>query len=147
MHSYAGTAAPEQSKRQRLAIGLLLIAVGAGTTALIVLQPQQLLVPAWVAYAATSTFPFAGAALVAGALGATRLVPWLGMPLVAGLLVATLWVTFGPGPRKCSVYVGNVGGDASDWFCRAGFGIGSIIGLAVLALLIRRAVALQRDPV
>lgn len=122
MRSDAGTAAPEPS--------------------------QQLLVPAWVAYAAVSTFPLAGAALIAGTLGAARLVAWLGMLLVAGLLVASLWVTLGPGPRNCSIgYLGNVGGQASDWFCRAGFGIGSIIGLAVLALLIRRAVALQRHSV
>jgi len=134
----------KQSKRQRLVIGLLLIAVGVGTLALIFLQPQQLRVPAWVAYAAVATFPLAGAALIAGALGAARLVPWLGMLLIAGLLVPGLWAAFGPGPQKCSVYVGAIGGEASDWVCRTGFGIGSIIGLAVLALLIRHAVV-SRD--
>jgi hypothetical protein len=141
MRSYADTAAPKQYKRQALVIGLLLIAMGLGTAALIYLQPQQLRVPAWVAYAAVATFPLAGTALIAGALGAPRLVPWLGMFLVAGLLVPSLWVTFGPGQQKCSIYVGNIGAEASDWLCRAGFGIGSIIGLAVFVLLIRHAVA------
>lgn len=116
MHSDAGTTAPEQSRGRRLLVGLLLIVVGSGTIALILLQPQQLRVPAWVAYAAASTFPLAGVALIVGALG-------------------------GPGPQKCSVHIGNVGAEASDWVCRAGFGIGSAIGLAVLVLLIRHGVA------
>jgi|KBSMisStandDraft_5_1062788.scaffolds.fasta_scaffold03601_10 hypothetical protein len=141
MHSDAGTTGLEPSKGRRLAVGLFLIAVGAGTIALIFLQPQQLRVPAWVAYAAASTFPLAGVVLIAGALGATRLVRWLGTLLVAGLLVPGLWTTFGPGPRDCSVYFGNIGAEASDWICRAGFGIGSIIGLAALVLLIRHAIA------
>lgn len=141
MHSDAGTTAPEQSRGRRLLVGLLLIVVGSGTIALILLQPQQLRVPAWVAYAAASTFPLAGVALIVGALGATRAVPWLGTLMVAGLLVPGLWVTFGPGPQKCSVHIGNVGAEASDWVCRAGFGIGSAIGLVVLVLLIRHGVA------
>src|SRR5262249_34412182 len=114
---------PEQSKRQRLVFGLFLIAIGLATTALIFLQPQQLRVPAWVAYAAASTFPLSGVAVIAGALGATRLVSWLGVLVVAGLLVPGLWATFGPGPQKCSVYVVGIGAEASDWVCRAGFGI------------------------
>ena len=62
MRSHADTAAPEQSKRHALVIGLLLIAMGLGTAALIFLQPQQLRVPAWAAYAAVATFPLAGVA-------------------------------------------------------------------------------------
>jgi hypothetical protein len=141
MHSDAGIAALEPSKGRRLAIGLFLIAIGFGTIALIFLQPQQLRVPAWVAYVAAATFPLAGVALIAGALGASRLVPWLGILLVAGLLVPGLWATFGSEPQECSIYVGNIGAEASDWVCRTGFGVGSVIGLAVLVLLIRHAVA------
>lgn len=130
----------ELSKRQRLVTGLFLNAIGVATAAVIFLQPQHLRVPAWVAYAAVSTFPLAGLALIAGALGATRLVPWLGIFVVIGLLVPGLWVTFGPAPRECSISIGNIGGVASDWVCRAGFGIGTILGLVVLVLLIRQAV-------
>jgi len=143
MQSDAGTAAPEQSKRQSLVGGLFLIAMGLATNAVIFLQPEQLRVPAWVAYAAASTFPLAGIALIAGVLGASRLVPWLGVLVVAGLLVPGLWVTFGPGPQKCSVYVAGIGGEASDWLCRAGFGIGSIIGSALLVLFIRHALGVR----
>jgi len=144
MHSDAGTAVPERSKRQHLVLGLLLIAMGLGTAALIFLQPQQLRVPAWVAYAAVSTFPLAGVALIAGAFGATRLLPWLGVLVVTGLLVPGLWATFGAGPQKCSVYVGDIGVAASDWVCRAGFGLGSAITLAILVLWIRHANAQRR---
>ena len=127
--------------RQRLGLGLLLIAVGLGTSAVIFLQPQQLRVPAWVAYAATSTFSLAGVALLAGALGARRLVPWLGVLIVVGLLVPGLWATFAPGVQTCAFSFGNTGGQASDWVCRAGFGIGSLLGLVLLILLVRHAVS------
>jgi hypothetical protein len=129
------------SKRQRFVIGVLLLAIGLGISLVIFLQPQQLRVPAWVAYAAASTFPLSGLALVAGVLGASRLVIWLGILVVAGLLVPSLWVTLGPGLQKCSVSLGNIGAHASDWVCRAGFGIGSVLGLAVLVLFIRHAVS------
>jgi hypothetical protein len=42
---------------------------------------------------------------------------------------------------KCSGSIGNIGGHASDWVCRAGFGIGSLLGLVILVLLIRHAVS------
>jgi len=131
----------EPSKRQRLVIGLLLIAMGVATAAVIFLQPQQLRVPAWVAYAAVSTFPFGGVALIAGALGAKRLVSWLGIFVVVGLLVPFLWVTFGPGPQEWSVSIGNIGGEASNWVCRIGFGLGSILGLVILVFVIRDAIS------
>src|SRR5262249_46601172 len=98
----------EPSERQRLVFGLFLIAIGVGTTAVIFLRPEQLRVPAWVAYAAVATFPLSGIALIAGALGANRLVPWLGILVLVGLLVPGLWVTFGPGLQKCSISLGNI---------------------------------------
>jgi len=122
-------------------MGWLLIAVGVATVALIFLQPQQLRVPAWVAYAAASIFSFAGLALVAGALGAEWLVSWLGILVVIALLVPSLWVTLGPGEQNCSVSLGGVRGEGSDWICRAGFGVGSLLGLVVLFLLIRQIVS------
>ncbi len=65
----------EPNKKQAIAIGIVAIVLGAGTAAAIYLHPQALYAPAWVANAAVATFPLAGAALIAGALGARRLVP------------------------------------------------------------------------
>ena len=116
-----------RANKRALAIGLLAIALGVAAAAAIYLRPQALRAPAWVGYAAVATFPLAGAALIAGALGAQRLVPWLGV-----------LITLGPGAHDCSFSLGFLGGAASDLACRAGFGLGSLICLFFLALLIRR---------
>jgi hypothetical protein len=65
----------EPTRKQAIAIGCAAIALGAGSAAAIYLHPEGLRAPAWVAYAAVSTFVLAGAALLAGAFGARRLVP------------------------------------------------------------------------
>jgi len=130
---------PEQSKQSQLGIGLLLIAVGLSCAAMMYVHPEALRVPAWVAYAAVSSFPLCGAALLAQAFGSKRLVTLLGVGVVAGLLVPFLWITFGPGPMDCSVSIIGIAGQASDWLCRAGFGLASLLGLVVLALIVRAA--------
>jgi hypothetical protein len=129
----------ELSNRQRLSIGALLIVLGLGVSLAIYLHPQQLRAPAWVAYAAASSFVLGGAALIAGALGAAKLVTWLGVLIVLAMLVPFLWVAFGPGPQECGFSLGFISGAGSDWVCRAGFGIGALLGLAVLALILRQA--------
>jgi hypothetical protein len=63
------------------------------------------------------------------------------MLLVMGLLVPSLWITLGPGEHSCSVSLGGFRGEGADSLCRAGFGIGSALGLLVLALLIRSVFA------
>ena len=112
--------------------------MGAGSAAGIYFHPQSLRAPAWVAYAAVSTFVFAGGALLAGAFGAKRVVPWLGALITLGLLVPGLWVAFGPGGRDCSFSLGFLSGSASELVCRAGFGLGALLCLAFLVLLITR---------
>jgi hypothetical protein len=122
-----------------MAIGCVAIALGAGSAAAIYLHPQALRAPAWVAYAAVSTFVLAGAAFIAGVLGAKRLVPWLGVLITLGLLTPSLWVALGPGGRDCSFSLGFLSGAASELACRAGFGLGSLLCLVFLGLLISRA--------
>ena len=129
----------ELSNRQRLTIGALLIVLGLSVSLAIYLHPQQLRVPAWVAYAATVSFVLGGAALIAGALGAIKLVHWLGVLIVSAMLVPFLWIALGPGPMDCGFSLGFVSGAASDWVCRAGFGTGALLGLVVLGLIIHQA--------
>ena len=128
----------EPTPKQAWAIGLVMIAFGLGVAAAIHWQPQQLKAPAWVAYAAVSTFVFGGAALIAGTFGARRLVSALGVLITLGLLAPGLWVTFGDGARDCSFSLPFVSGAAPDLVCRAGFGLGSLLCLAFLFLLLRR---------
>jgi hypothetical protein len=129
----------ELSRRQRLTIGALLMALGAGVSLAIHFQPQQLRAPAWVAYAAAGSFALAGAALIAGAYEAKRLVSWLGVLVVAALMTPALWVAFGAGGRECGFSLGFVSGVAPDLFCRIGFGLGALLGLFILVLIIRQA--------
>jgi len=134
----------EPSRRQAIAIGIFAIALGAVSALMMHLHPEGLRAPAWVAYAAVSTFPLAGAALIAGALGGKRVVPWLGVLITCGLLAPALWVAFGPGGRQCSFSLGFIGGAASELVCRAGFGLGALMCLAFLVLLVRRSFLQQR---
>ena len=129
----------EPSARQRLTIGLLVAAMGTGVMLLIYFQPQQLRAPSWVAYAAASTFVLAGMALVAGALGARKLVAWLGVLTVAALMTPAVWIAFGPGARGCSFSLGFLSGAASEWACRGAFGLGALLGAAILFLMLRQA--------
>ena len=118
-------------------IAFLLIAIGLLTITLVALYPEKLRVPAWVAYAALGTFPLAGTVILLQTCGARRIAGWLALFLVAGLLVPGLWIAFGPGPMTCTVSLLGVSGAGSDWVCRLGFGIGSLIGAVVLAVLVR----------
>ena len=74
------------------------------------------------------------------ALGAAKkLVSWLGVLIVIALLVPFLWVALGPGARECGVSLGFISGVAPDLLCRLGFGLSALLGLFILALLIRQA--------
>lgn len=136
----------EPTRRQALVIGGVAIALGVLSALMIQLRPEGLRAPAWVAYAAVATFPLAGGALIAGALGAKRLVPWLGVLITCGLLVPGLWVALGPGGRECSFSLGFLGGAASELVCRTGFGVGALLCLVLLVLLVRRASRGLADP-
>jgi hypothetical protein len=126
----------EPTRKQAIGAGLVALAVGIGSAAAIYLHPEGLRAPAWVAYAAVSTFTLAGAALIAGAFGARRVVPWLGALIICGLLVPGLWIALGAGGRDCSFSVGALSGSASEIACRAAFGIGALLCLVFLAFLV-----------
>jgi hypothetical protein len=126
------------SRPNEIAIGSALIVMAAFCAALVFLHPEQLRVPAWVAYGALSTFAFGGAAVIARRLGAQRAVSWLGALTVCGLLVPGLWIALGPNPQ-CSASFAGIGGPASEWVCRIGFGAGTALAAVILILVVRRA--------
>jgi hypothetical protein len=128
----------EPTRKQSLVAGGLAVAVGLGSSAAIVLHPESLRAPAWVAHAAASTFVVAGVALLAGACGARRLMQWLGVLIACGLLVPTLWIAFGPGGRNCSFSLAFLSGPASELACRGAFGAGALLWLVFLVLLVLR---------
>ena len=136
----------EPTRRQSIVVGIVAIAAGAGSALAIYLRPQALRAPAWVAYAAIATFVLAGASLLAGALGAKWLARWLGVLIMCALLVPGLWIAVGPGARDCSFSLGFLSSVASELFCRAGFGLGPLLCVALLVLLVGRAFKANRGP-
>jgi hypothetical protein len=108
-------------------------------------HPENLRAPAWVAYATGAAFVGGGCALVAAALEAGRIEILSGFVALGGLLTPFLWVAFGPGPRECSVYLPFVTTAGAEWVCRGGFGIAALLGLAILALFLRRVLRPDAD--
>jgi len=113
--------------------------MGLLTGALVYAHPENLRVPAWIAYVAVSAFVFAGLSLVASTLGARRLQGWLAVVLMLAMLVPGAWIAFGPGERHCSVSFSFVRSIAPGTMCRGAFGIGAIIVAAILPLAVSRA--------
>ena len=106
---------------------------------MMVLHPEELRVPAWVALPAMSSFVWAGAALLAGEYQSARnIAPWLGVLATIGLLVPAAWIALGPGPRECTAVLPFFSTSASDWMCRGAFGLGALLGLLILILMLRR---------
>ena len=131
-------------RRQRLIGGLLSVIVGALAAAMIYWHPEQLRVPAWVAYAACSAFVFAGVTIMTNEFALYRLQAWLIAGCAAALLVPFVWIAFGPGERQCSVTLPFVSTTASDLVCRGAFGLGALLGAMILALVVLRAFRQQK---
>jgi len=130
------------SSRERFIAGLAAAAMGVITMVVMVLDPAELRVPFWVAFAAASTFVTAGAALICGAFAATKLEGFFGVLAVLGLLVPSAWIAFGPGDHVCTVTLPFITTAGAEWLCRAAFGLGALLVLAVLILFGRRAARL-----
>ncbi len=129
--------------RQHIAWGLALTAVALLLAFLIYTQPQNLHAPAWVAYTAAGAFFLGGLSLIAAAARASGLQNWLAVALVVALAVPGIWVAFGPGERKCIVALPFLEW-SSEVICRAGFGVGALIGVGVVVLYIRHALGGRR---
>ena len=131
-------------RRQRLFGGLLAALVGLLTAVMIYLHPENLNVPAWVAYAACAAFVFAGLTIAAHEFALRRTHAWLAAACTAGLLIPGAWVALGPGARECSVVSPFFGAAGSDLLCRGVFGVGAAIVAALLVWAVSRALRQQR---
>lgn len=139
---------PGAARKERLIGGWVALAAGILVVGAMAATPERHHVPAWVGYAAGSTFAWAGAAILAGEFGRTRAIaPWLGFCALLGLVVPALWIAFGPGPRECTATLAFLlATGASEWFCRGAFGLGAglvvvLIGLSLCRLLQGRGAA------
>ena len=131
------------SRRASLAWGFVLVAGSVAMIAVIRHQPQYLKAPAWVAFAACSAFGIAGLCLLAQAAGATRTQNWLAVALSAALVLPGIWVAFGPGERECTISLPFLQ-FVSTVLCRGAFGVGAVLGVVILVVYARYAIARQR---
>jgi hypothetical protein len=130
--------------------GVLVAGAGVAIALAVYLRPENLRVPAWVAYTAALAFFLAGCQLLAMHRGQRMLQACLPVALVACLVAPPLWIAFGPGPRRCGFAVASsllrLFGARSDLLCRVGFGIGALLAFAILLLAARQAwQAMHRD--
>ena len=119
--------------------GLLAILAGCACAAAIYAHPEQLKVPAWVAYAAALAFVFAGIAMALQPIASPRLYNGIIALLLACMLAPPAWIAFWPGTRMCSASVFGWASLTGDTVCRATFGLGAIVVALLLLMAIWRA--------
>ena len=126
--------------------GWAALAIGVLGIVMMHLHPENLRVPGWVAYAAMSSFVWAGFALLMGEYAATRkAAPWPGVLATIGLIVPFAWIALGPGPMECTVMLPFLSTAAADWMCRGAFGFAALLGLLILFLAARRLFPASRE--
>jgi hypothetical protein len=124
------------SRKERLFVGGAATAVGVFGLVMMSLHPQGLRVPAWVGFAAMSTFVWGGCAIALAAHQATRrLADWAVLLTIVGLFVPAAWIAFGPGPRECTAILALPSARAGEWLCRGAFGIGALLTWVILVLM------------
>lgn len=133
----------EVARRQARRSAALLAAIAVLLAVMIHLSPQDLRVPAWVAYCAAATLMLMGIAMLCRAGGLLRNV--FGLASAVGLLLPAVWLAFGEGPRECSASVPLLA-LSSETACRSAFTVAVIVGLLVLAWLVRHALRRPAPP-
>ena len=138
------SAEPQLSRRSDLIWGMALVVIFIILCSLMYLEPQKLKAPAWVAYCAATAFFIAGLLLLARATSASRAKNWLAAGLVLAIVLPGIWVAFGAGDRQCTSSLPFLQ-FALEALCRSAFGIGALLGVGILVLYVRHAIANQRD--
>jgi hypothetical protein len=135
---------PPPSRRERLLAGGAAIAIGSIGLILMYRHPEGLRVPAWVGFAAMSTFVWGGSAIVLRENEATAgFADGAVLLTIVGLFVPAAWIAFGPGPRECTAMLSVLSAPAGEWLCRGAFGLGALI-VSLLFVLAARQVLTKR---
>ena len=116
-------------------LGAAVAAIGAAVAVLIVLQPEGLAVPMWVAMLACLSFVFAGGAMAMPPDSRPILRHCMVLALLATMTLIPAWISFGPGDRHCSSNLPFFNGETS---CRLVFGFSTVCMLIVLAIAVKQ---------
>lgn len=121
--------------------GIALTALGVALLGLMVAFPERLKVPAAIGYLTAGTLALAGLLALANAYCGRQARDWLAVALLSCMTLPSAWIAFGPGQRTCSARSGLGFHAAGDLVCRAAFGIESVLGVVLLLVAVRRALA------
>jgi hypothetical protein len=127
--------------RARVLMGTLLVALGLLTGLVVLLHPEGLRAPLWVALAACGCFVLAGIAVALQAWMPGRLYSGFMVAVMALMMAIPLWIALGPGRRSCASSLPIL---PSEVGCRAAFGVSAMlialmVGVSGLRLLRRPA--------
>jgi hypothetical protein len=126
----------ELSVKRKLVIGLCTVALGLLLAGLMMLNPERLRVPMWVALCACAAFVVAGVMISIQHVASLGVYRWLVVLLLAVLVCIPAWIAFGPGSRYCA---SNIPFLTADFGCRIAFGIAALIALGMLVVALRDA--------
>lgn len=141
------------SKRGQLGFGAIFVAAGLGIMVMITVSPEGLNAPYWVAMVAAATFSFAGASIMAQAMGWDGFTRFFGLVTVFSLAMPGLWILFDPAEKACTGSIGfggiSLGANSGDLVCRAVFGFGGgitlLFALGALFVYLRQLLRRRRE--
>ena len=128
----------ELSPAQRRLVGSVLVALGLGLAALVVLRPESASVPLFVLWFLCAALVLAGLAVAAYSSSAPGFYRWAIAGTLACLAVVPAWIAFGPGARTCT---SNFAVLSSEVSCRGAFGIGAVLLALMFVVALRQALA------
>jgi hypothetical protein len=107
--------------------------------ALMVACPERLKVPAPVGYVTAAILALGGLLALANAFGSRRSRRWLAVVLLSCMVVPSAWIAVGPGQRTCFAAIGFLFGFSTGAACRLTFGVGALVGGALVWMALRDA--------
>jgi hypothetical protein len=115
--------------------GLLALGVGIGLLLAVNFDPEAAKAPVWVVNAAAMCFVFAGCSVLANGIGWPLVSRLSGAAVAWMLAVPGLWMLFDGQGVQCAASI-DMGGlsaasAAASGLCRAVFGIGGLVTLAI----------------
>ena len=110
--------------------------VGLFTAWLVTAHPERLRAPLWVALMACFCFVVAGMAVALHAFVSRRAYSWFMVVLLGAMAAIPAWIALGFGTRQCTTNFAYI---ASEFSCRAVFGVSALLLACMLAVAVRQA--------
>ena len=116
-------------------VGLLIIAVSLN---IIPADEASFHAPRWIVTIIGVIFSIAGISVTGALKGKKVLTHLTGLVMYVAFLIISVWITFGPGERKCSSSInGIVNQSTSELSCRVVFGVGFVLLVILFIYIVR----------